>query len=60
MESYETIDAKIWRDWQLTPKITLYTALSGVNLLDKEYATEIVYVNPGRYFECMTAFRYAF
>ncbi|MFO7911727.1 MAG: TonB-dependent receptor [Desulfotignum sp.] len=60
MESYETIDAKIWRDWQLTPKITLHTAISGVNLLDEEYATEIVYVNPGRYLECMTAFRYAF
>ncbi len=60
MESYETIDAKIWRDWHLTPKITLHTALSGVNLLDREYATEIVYVNPGRYVECMTAVRYAF
>lgn len=47
MEAYETVDAKIWRDWQLGGRWVLTTALSGVNLLDKDYATEIVYVNPG-------------
>lgn len=60
MKAYETLDLKIWRDWRITPKVTLHTALSGVNLLDEQYATEIVYVNPGRYLECMMGVRYAF
>lgn len=47
MEAYETVDAKVWRDWKLSDRWVLTTALSGTNLLDKEYATEIVYVNPG-------------
>ncbi|MBU0969334.1 MAG: TonB-dependent receptor [Proteobacteria bacterium] len=60
MEAYETVDVKIWRDWTIAPKVTLHTSVSGVNLLDKEYATEIVYVNPGRHIECMMGVRYAF
>ncbi len=60
MEAYETIDAKIWRDWALSEKVTLHTAVSAVNLLDEDYATEIVYVNPGRYVECMVGVRYTF
>lgn len=47
MGAYETVDAKVWKDWKLSDKWVLTTGLSGVNLLDKEYATEIVYVNPG-------------
>ncbi|MCG8549970.1 MAG: TonB-dependent receptor [Desulfobacterales bacterium] len=60
MESFETFDVKVWRDWALSEKVTLHTQVSVVNLLDEEYATEIVYVNPGRYAECMMGIRYAF
>lgn len=47
MESYATVDAKVWKDWKLADKWVLTTGLSGINLLDKEYATEIVYVDAG-------------
>ncbi|MFZ5587693.1 MAG: TonB-dependent receptor [Thermodesulfobacteriota bacterium] len=47
MGAYETVDAKVWKDWKLSDKWVLTTGLSGNNLLDREYATEIVYVNPG-------------
>lgn len=60
MKAYETLDIKVWREWALSEKVTLHTQISAVNLLDEEYATEIVYVNPGRYVECMTGIRYAF
>jgi len=60
MEAYETLDVKVWKDWALSEKVTLRTQISAVNLLDEEYATEIVYVNPGRYVECMMGVRYAF
>ncbi|WP_161626820.1 TonB-dependent receptor [Desulfospira joergensenii] len=60
MEAYETLDIKVWKDWALSEKTTLHTQVSAVNLLDEEYATEIVYVNPGRYVECMMGVRYAF
>ncbi|MFH0789952.1 MAG: TonB-dependent receptor, partial [Pseudomonadota bacterium] len=49
MEAYQTVDLKLWRDWKLSKKWTLKTTLSGVNLLNNQYATEIVYVNPGLY-----------
>lgn len=60
MDAYETVDVKIWRDWKLTDAISLNTTLSVVNLLDEEYETEIVYVNPGRYVEGMVGVRYVF
>ncbi|WDP89240.1 MAG: TonB-dependent receptor [Desulfobacter sp.] len=60
MKAYETLDVKVWKDWALSEKVTLSTQVSAVNLLDEDYATEIVYVNPGRYVECMMGVRYAF
>ena len=60
MESYETVDLKIWRDWKLSPEWVLTTSLSAVNLTDEEYATEIVYVNPGRYVEGAVGVKYLF
>lgn len=47
MEAYQTVDAKIWRDWRLSHKWILTTGLSGTNLFNQEYASEIVYVDPG-------------
>lgn len=49
MEAYQTVDLKFWRDFKLSDKWVLKASLSGINLFDKKYATEIVYVNPGRY-----------
>ena len=60
MKAYETFDVKLWRDWKLDNNWTLTTMLSGVNLFDEDYETEIVYVNPGRYLEAMVGVRYAF
>ncbi len=60
MESYVTLDAKVWRDWKITKNWTLTTALSGNNLFDKDYATEIVYVHPGRTFQADVFLKYSF
>ena len=60
MDSYQTVDVKVWRDWQLCEKWILQTSLSAVNLFDEDYATEIVYVNPGLYVEAMVGVRYLF
>lgn len=60
MASYETVDVKLWRDWRIAEKWLLQTAFSAVNLFDEEYATEIVYVNPGLHIEAMMGVRYLF
>ena len=60
MKSYETLDIKVWRDWTINDKWQIQTALSCVNLTDKVYGTEIVYVNPGRYVEATCGVRYLF
>ncbi len=60
MRAYETLDLRVWRDWRLADKWIMTTSISGVNLFDKYYETEIVYVNPGRYIEGMVGFRYLF
>ena len=60
MKSYQSVDAKIWRDWKLTKKITLKTAFSVENLLDKNYAQEYVYENPGRTMQATVGINYAF
>lgn len=60
MDSYQTLDAKVWRDWKLGQDWVLNTSLSAVNIFDDQYATEIVYVNPGRYVEFMVGLRYLF
>ncbi len=48
MSPYETVDMKIWRDWKLTNRSILRTALTIENILDKKFAQEYVYMNPGR------------
>ncbi len=45
---YQTVDLKIWRDWKLTEKSILKTSLTVENVLDKQFAQEFVYMNPGR------------
>lgn len=60
MEAYETVDAKIWRDWKMSNGWIMTTALSATNIFDKEYATEIVYVNPGFTVQSNISFSYKF
>ncbi len=48
MGAYQTVDLKLWRSWQPSKKLAITTAISGINLFDEQYATEIVYVHPGR------------
>lgn len=60
MSSYETVDLKLWRDWEIRKDLFLNTTLSVVNLFDEDYETEIVYVNPGCYVEGMVGLRYVF
>ncbi len=60
MNAYETVDAKIWRDWPLDRNWILTTSLSAINLLDKEYELELNYVAPGLYLEAGIGLRYVF
>lgn len=60
MDPYETLDAKIWRDWKLTEKITLKTALTVENIFDRKYSPEFIYVNPGRTFQAVAGINYSF
>ncbi len=60
MEAYQTVDAKIWRDWKIAKDWVLTTGLSGTNLFDQDYATEIVYVNPGRTIQADVLLKYQF
>lgn len=60
MKAYQTVDAKIWREWPLSSDLALTTSLSAVNIFDNDYATEIVYVNPGRYLEASVGVRLLF
>lgn len=46
MEAYQTVDLKLWREWEFPRNVTLTTAISCINLFDKQHATEIVYVHP--------------
>ncbi|ADK85039.1 TonB-dependent receptor plug [Desulfarculus baarsii DSM 2075] len=58
MDAYQTVDAKIWRDWRLDKNWALSACLSAVNIFNERYATEIVYVNQGFYMEGMIGLRY--
>lgn len=60
MEAYETLDVKLWRTWKLGTDWELLTSLSAVNLFDEQYATEIVYVNPGRFIQATLGLRYLY
>jgi iron complex outermembrane receptor protein len=60
MKSYQTVDLKIWRDWKIAPNWVLTTSISAVNIFDKDYETEIVYVNPGRYVEGLVSVKWLF
>jgi len=60
MDAYQTLDLKLWRDWKLSDRWILKTALSGVNLFNQQYATEIVYVNPGFYVQADVRLTYRF
>jgi iron complex outermembrane recepter protein len=57
---YYSFDTKVWRDWKLTGKLTLKTALSVENIFDKNYSPVFIYTNPGRIITGLTALNYKF
>ena len=59
MDSYESIDAKMWRDWKISDKVTLSTSLSVENLLDDGYEPYFYYENPGRTFMATVGINYS-
>lgn len=60
MGAYETMDARIWRDWNLTEKIVLNTGLSINNIFDRKYETEFIYIHPGRTYQADMRLSYRF
>lgn len=60
MRDYAVVDAKIWKDWRIMKNGTLTVSLSGENIFDKEYETEIVYMHPGASFMANIGFKYYF
>lgn len=60
MGNVDLLDAKIWRDWELTPEITLTTQLSASNITDADYEALYTYMGPGRYIEGLMTFKYSY
>ncbi len=60
MRSYVTMDAKIWKDFKIAKNCVLTLSLSGDNLFDKKYETEIVYMSPGRTVMANATLKYNF
>jgi len=58
MKRYVTLDAKIWRDFQLGKNSTLTFSLSGENLTDKKYETEFIWIHPGRSIQINVEYRF--
>ncbi|MDO4769531.1 MAG: TonB-dependent receptor [Brachymonas sp.] len=48
MRPYESLDAKIWKSWNLAGGNKLTASLSAVNLLNKKYETQLSSMHPGR------------
>jgi outer membrane receptor for ferrienterochelin and colicin len=38
MDPYQTVDGKVWRDWRLTDRFTLRTALTVENIFDRDFS----------------------
>jgi iron complex outermembrane receptor protein len=60
MDPYQTLDGKVWRDWKLTDRLTLRTALTVENIFDKEFSPEFIYANPGRTIQGVAGLNYSF
>ncbi len=60
MGNVDLLDAKIWRDWPLSDKVTMRTQLSGSNLTDQDYEALYLYMGPGRYVEGLVSFTYRY
>ncbi|MDR2339838.1 MAG: TonB-dependent receptor [Deltaproteobacteria bacterium] len=58
MRNVDVLDARIWRDWQLSDKVTMTTQISGTNLTDLSYEGLYTYMAPGFYVEGMISFTY--
>lgn len=60
MGNVDLLDAKIWRDWFLSDKLTMRAQLSSGNLTDQDYEALYLYLGPGRYVEGLISFTYSF
>ncbi len=60
MDPYQTVDGKVWRDWRLTDRFTLRTALTVENIFDRDFSPEFIYVNPGRTIQGVVGLNYSF
>jgi iron complex outermembrane receptor protein len=58
MGNVDVLDARIWRDWELSDNITMTTQISGTNLTDSSYEALYTYLAPGRYIEGKVSFTY--
>lgn len=48
MRPYESLDAKVWKNWKIGNGYTLTASLSGVNLLDQKHENQFISMHPGR------------
>ncbi|MDR1658635.1 MAG: TonB-dependent receptor [Deltaproteobacteria bacterium] len=60
MRNVDLWNAKIWRDWVLSDKVTMTTSLVGTNLTNLQYEGQYIFLAPGRYFEGLLSFTYHF
>ncbi|MDR2198677.1 MAG: TonB-dependent receptor [Deltaproteobacteria bacterium] len=60
MRNVDVFDAKIWRDWQITDKLSMRTQITGTNLTDLSYEALYTYMAPGRYIEGSVSFTYQY
>lgn len=58
LDSYETFNIKLWRDWRLRDGMVLTTALSGINVFDEHYEYCGCYIGPGEYYEMTIGIRF--
>jgi hypothetical protein len=54
------LDAKIWRDWSLSPTLTLSTQLSGSSLADEYWLSYLGQNSSGPYLESRVTMSYSF
>jgi iron complex outermembrane receptor protein len=56
MRNVDVLDAKIWRDWELSDGLTMTTQLSATNITNLSYEGLYTYMAPGRYIELLVGF----
>ncbi|MCS7279070.1 MAG: TonB-dependent receptor [Thermodesulfobacteriaceae bacterium] len=60
MDSYQVLNAKVWKDFKLSPNLLMTLSLSVDNLFDRKYETEFIWIHPGRSIQANLQLRYLF